>query len=129
MATVKNILAKKSPGTFKMDADASVLDAALMMTHLGVGALVVTDAGRIGIFSERDLLRRVVAEQRDPATTILRDVMTSPVVSCRPETSLLECLAMVEGNNIRHLPVVDANGVCGLITNRDIAAFFKEHGS
>ena len=129
MPTVKDILAKKSPGAFKMDAEESVLNAALMMSNLEVGALVVTDVGRIGIFTERDLLRRVVAKQRDPATTTLHDVMTWPVATCRPETSLLECLAMVEGKNIRHLPVVDDTGVCGLITNRDIAAFIKEHGS
>ncbi len=128
MPTVKDILAKKSPGTIRMNADETVLNAALMMGNLGVGALLVTDVDRIGIFTERDLLRRVVAKQRDPATTILRDVMTWPVATCRPETSLLECLAIVEERNIRHLPVVDKEGVCGLITNRDIAAFLKEYG-
>ena len=129
MPTVKDILAKKSPGTFRMNADETALNAALMMDNLGVGALLVTDVDRIGIFTERDLLRRVVAKQRDPATTILRDVMTWPVATCRPETSLEKCLAIVEERNIRHLPVVDDEGVCGLITNRDIVAYLKEHGS
>ncbi len=55
--------------------------------------------------------------------------MTTPVATCRPETSLLECLATLEGKNIRHLPVVNNEGVCGLITNRDIAAFIKAHGA
>ncbi len=129
MSTVKHILAKKRPGAVTMNADETVLNAALMMGKLEVGALLVTDVDRIGIFTERDLLRRVVAKQRDPATTIIRDVMTTPVATCRPETSLLECLAILEGRNIRHLPVVDNEGICGLITNRDIAAFIKEHGS
>ena len=129
MSTAKHILAAKRPGTFTMNADETVLNAALMMGKLAVGALVVTGVDKIGIFTERDLLRRVVAKQRDPATTILRDVMTTPVATCRPETSLLECLATLEGRNIRHLPVVDSNGVCGLVTNRDIAAFIKAHGS
>ncbi len=127
--TVKDILAKKNPGTFRMNADETVLDAALMMDNLGVGSLLISDGDRIGIFTERDLLRRVVAKQRNPATTILCDVMTWPVAICRPETSLLKCLAIVEERNIRHLPVVDNEGVCGLITNRDIAAYLKEHGS
>ncbi len=129
MSTVEHILAKKRPGTVTMNADDTVLNATLMMGKLEVGALLVTDVDRIGIFTERDLLRRVVAKQRDPATTIIRDVMTTPVATCRPETSLLECLATLEGRNIRHLPVVDNEGICGLITNRDIAAFIKEHGS
>jgi len=129
MPAVKHILAKKRPGADTMNADETVLNAALMMDRLEVGALLVTDVDRTGIFTERDLLRRVVAKQRDPATTILRDVMTTPVATCRPETSLLECTAILEGKNIRHLPVVDNDGFCGLITNRDIAAFVKEHGS
>ena len=99
------------------------------MGRLKVGALVITDIDGFGIFTERDLLRRVVAKQRDPETTILRDVMTTPVATCRPDTSLLECLATLEGKNIRHLPVVNNEGVCGLITNRDIAAFIKAHGA
>ncbi len=129
MSTVKHILAKKSPSTVTMNADETVLNAALMMGKLEVGALLVTDVDRIGIFTERDLLRRVVAKQRDPATTTIRDVMTTHIATCRPETSLLECLAILDGRNIRHLPVVNSEGICGLITNRDITAFIKEHGS
>ena len=129
MSMVKHILAEKRPGTVTMNADETVLSAALMMGRLEVGALVITDIDGFGIFTERDLLRRVVAKQRDPETTILRDVMTTPVATCRPDTSLLECLATLEGKNIRHLPVVNNEGVCGLITNRDIAAFIKAHGA
>ncbi len=128
MPAAKDILDTKSPGAFMMDADESVLNAALMMTNLRIGALVITDKGKIGIFTERDLLRRVVAQRRDPASTTLRDVMTSPVVTCRPDTSLFECLSVLERKNVRHLPIVDDGGVCGLITNRDIAAFIKAHG-
>jgi len=129
MATVQQILAGKEPGTVTVNADETVLNAVLMMDRLAVGALLVTDVNGLGIFTERDLLRRVVAKQLDPATTLLRDVMTTPVATCRPETSLIECRAMLDGRKIRHLPVVDANGVCGLITNRDITAYIKEHGS
>lgn len=128
MPTAKDILAKKSRGAFKVNADESVLNAALTMSKLEVGAVVVTDKGSVGIFTERDLLRRVVAAQRDPATTLLGDVMTAPVVTCRPETSLLECMTVLERENVRHLPVVDESGVRGVITNRDIAAFIKAHG-
>ncbi len=129
MSTAKHILAEKKPGTVTMNADETVLNAALMMDRLEIGAVVVPDVDGVGIFTERDLLRRVVAKRRDPATTILRDVMTTPVATCRPDTSLLECLATLAGKNVRHLPVVNNEGICGLITNRDIAAFIKAHGS
>ena len=129
MSTAKHILAAKKPGTVTMNADETVLNAALMMDRLEIGAVVVPDVDGFGIFTERDLLRRVVAKQRDLATTILRDVMTTPIATCRPDTSLLECLATLAGKNVRHLPVVNNEGICGLITNRDIAAFIKAHGS
>ncbi len=129
MSTVKHLLAKKRPGAVTMNADETVLNAALIMDRLEFGALLITDGDVFGIFTERDLLRRVVAKQRDPATTLLRDVMTTPIATCRPETSLLECRATLEARNIRHLPVVNNGEICGLITNRDVTAFIKEHGA
>ncbi len=129
MSTAKHVLAGKRPGTVTMNADETVLNAALMMDRLEIGAVVVIDVDGVGIFTERDLLRRVVAKQRDPATTILGDVMTTPIATCRPETSLLECRATLEARNIRHLPVVNNGEICGLITNRDVTAFIKEHGA
>ncbi len=129
MSTVKHLLAKKRPGAVTMNADETVFDAVLIMDRLEFGALLVTDGDVFGIFTERDLLRRVVAKQRDPATTLLRDVMTTPIATCRPETSLLECRATLEARNIRHLPVVNNGEICGLITNRDVTAFIKEHGA
>ena len=129
MSTVKHLLAKKRPGAVTMNADETVLNAALIMDRLEFGALLITDGDVFGIFTERDLLRRVVAKQRDPATTLLRDVMTTPIATCRPETSLLECRATLEARHIRHLPVVNNGEICGLITNRDVTAFIKEHGA
>jgi CBS domain-containing protein len=67
MSTVQQILANKNPGAVTMNADETVLNAVLMMDRAEVGALVVTDVAGIGIFTERDLLRRVVAKQCDPA--------------------------------------------------------------
>ncbi len=107
-----------------MNADETVLNAALIMDRLEFGALLITDGDIFGIFTERDLLRRVVAKQRDPATTLLRDVMTTPIATCRPETNLLECRATLEARNIRHLPVVNNGEICGLITNRDVAGIY-----
>ncbi|MCH7491136.1 MAG: diguanylate cyclase, partial [Gemmatimonadetes bacterium] len=66
------------------------------MNERKIGGLVVTEGGKmVGIFTERDVLRRVVAEPHDPATTVLRDVMTTPVASCRSETTLEECVGVM----------------------------------
>jgi IMP dehydrogenase len=79
MATVKDILAAKGTEVVSMVAEESVMNAARLMNERGIGGVVVTEREEIvGIFTERDILRRVVAEQRDPARTVLRDVMTEP---------------------------------------------------
>ena len=103
MATVKEILAKKGGDVVTLVAAESVLNAARIMNERGIGGVVVTEDGSmVGIFTERDVLRRVVAEQRDPATTTLRDVMTTPVVQCQPETKLEQCTALMTEKRIRH---------------------------
>ncbi len=129
MATVQEVLTTKGSEVVKLVAEESVLTAARLMNEHGIGGVVVTEAGEmVGIFTERDVLRRVVAEQRDPATTTLRDVMTSPVMTCRPEATLEECVAFITAKRIRHLPVVGEEGLCGIITSGDIlASRMREH--
>ena len=85
---------------------------------------MVAERGRpVGIFTERDILRRVVAQQRDPTTTRVADAMTSPVIACAPETSVEECAAMMTAKRIRHLPVVNEQRLAGVITIGDVLAF------
>jgi len=123
MATVQHILELKGASVVSMPAAESVFNAAHVMNERGIGCVSVTDDGaRVGIFTERDVLRRVVAERRDPANTLLRDVMTSPVVTCSAEASLEACQAVITEKRIRHLPVVDASGLVGIITSGDIMA-------
>lgn len=129
MATAATVLSVKGTTVFSMVASDSVLNAANLMNKHGIGGVIVTDGEEmIGIFTERDLMRRVVAEQRDPATTTLREVMTAPVVSCRPYTSLKDCRAIMTAKRIRHLPVTDDNGIAGIVTSGDILAHqAKDH--
>ncbi len=129
MATVNDILSKKGKEVVSMAAGETVQRAAELMNQRKIGGLVVTDGGKmVGIFTERDVLRRVVAEPHDPAVTVLRDVMTTPVASCRSETSLEECVGVMARKRIRHLPVVDDESVCGLITSSDLLEFqMTEH--
>jgi len=120
-----------TPGTVRgakrdvvaLASSASVLDAARLMRLRGVGGIAVTeDFEPVGIFTEQDMMRRVVAERRDPATTALGDVMTQPVVTVRPGISLEDCAAIMAAKRIRHLPVVGPDGLIGMVSVRDILA-------
>jgi CBS domain-containing protein len=124
MATVREILGKKGSDVISVPPTETVVKAAQLMNERGIGGLVVTDGKRLaGIFTERDILRRVVAQRRDPAATKVGDVMTSPVTACALETTVEECAAMMTAKRIRHLPVVGEKGLVGLITIGDVMAY------
>src|SRR5260370_5484720 len=111
MSTVRDMLVKKGCGVLTTGKDSTVLEAAILMNEHKVGALVVLEGGRIaGMFTERDVLRRVVGEVRDPAHTTVAEVMTTEVVCCRPETSLYEARGSMMNRRLRHLPVIADQG-------------------
>ena len=121
MHTVQQILETKGKAVFSIAEDATAMDAAKVMNDHHIGALVVTRGEKVvGIFTERDILNRVVAQQRAPAETVVRDVMTTPVACCSPGTSRAECRGVMRGRRIRHLPVVDDQRLVGIISVGDI---------
>ena len=124
MSKVSELLAIKGPQVWTIPPRATVLDAALLMNEHKIGGLVVTDQDRVvGMFTERDVLRRIVAERRDPAATAVADVMTAEVVCCQPDTSIDEARSAMKNRRIRHLPVVDERGsLRGLISIGDLNA-------
>ena len=126
MSTVQTILEKKGSHVWTVGKEATVLQAALLMNEHKVGGLVVTDGGRIGgMFTECDVLRRVVGEQRDPARTTVAEVMTQArdVICCSPDTPLDEASTAMKTRRIRHLPVVDGDGqLIGLVSIGDLNA-------
>ena len=121
MPTVQKILERKGSCVLSTTEDATVLEAAKRMNEHHVGALVVTRGDKvIGIFTERDILNRVVAGQRDPATTAVESVMTAPVMVCSPETTRDECRTVMRERRIRHLPVVQDGQLVGLVSIGDM---------
>lgn len=100
------------------------------MNEHRIGCVVVTpedDAGRIvGILTERDILTRLVAAERDPVRTRVRDIMTTDVRRCSPDTPTDELRAMMQRERIRHVPVCEASGLCGLVSIGDINALEAE---
>jgi CBS domain-containing protein len=127
MSKVRDLLELKGTQVWTVGKDATVLQAALLMNEHKIGALVVTEAGRIiGMFTERDVLRRVVGEQRDPANTLLSEVMSSEVFCCTPQTTLDEAGGVMKNRRIRHLPVAEDDGrLLGLISIGDLNAYHQ----
>jgi len=124
MATVQDILAVKGAHVQSVGPEATVLDAALLMNDHKIGSLIVMDEGQVaGIITERDLLMRVVAQRRDPAVTLVRDVMTVELFCCRTDTELDEARGVMKNRRIRHLPVLDGDRrLLGLISIGDLNA-------
>ncbi len=123
MEIVQSILETKGSDVATIDRDATAGEAADLMTTRKIGALVVTDGEKVvGIFTERDILGRVVARRRVPDETKVGDVMTSPTACCRRDTPIQECRAVMTDQGIRHLPVVEDGRLHGLISTRDIIA-------
>lgn len=130
MAAVSDVIAEKGSALYRVDADASVLDAARAMVEANVGSLLVTVGGVIeGIVTERDYLRRIVLEQRDEETTAVREIMTSPLVVVTPQTSVEECMALMTDRRIRHLPVAEHGDVVAVVSIGDLVKFASRQQS
>lgn len=121
MPNVAEILRRKGTQVTSVPQDATVLEAARLMNQHHIGSLVVTRGDKVvGIFTERDILNRVVAQQRDPGRTRVQEVMSKPVACCSPHTTRAECRQVMKSRRIRHLPVVENDRLVGIISIGDI---------
>lgn len=106
---------------YTVDAAENVLAAARFMVQHNIGAVPVLREGKLaGIFSERDLMKRVVAEQRDPAKTKVSDVMTVDPLVVGPDESFEHCMLLMKQHGFRHLPIWDGRQLMGLVSLRDL---------
>ena len=124
MTSVADILRAKVGDVIRIDGDATVFDAVKVMVEANVGALLVSDGDEtVGIFTERDYLRRIAVEGRRSRTTLVRDVMSAPVICVTPETSVDESMALMSDRRIRHAPVIDGGVLVGMISIGDLVKF------
>jgi len=122
MARVQQITGQRE--LFHVGERQTVADVARRMAELRVGAILVLEEGVLrGIFSERDLMHRVVLERRNPETTVVRDVMSTSVVSIDEQASIEEAMEAMQANNCRHLPVTRASQVVAFLSMRDLMNF------
>jgi CBS domain-containing protein len=132
MADVAKILAEKGGDVIRISGDATVFDAVKKMVEANVGAILVTrdNPDSIeGIFTERDYLRRIAVEGRTSRETLVREVMTSPVLFVGPETTVEEAMALMTDRRIRHAPVVEDDRLVGMVSIGDLVRLQSQEQS
>ncbi len=126
MPIASSLLERKTAMNNRPVATASpndtVLDAAKLMNDLRIGAVPVVDAEQrvVGMFTERDVMTRVVAVERSPRDVLVQDVMSSPVIACGPDTTLDELRHVMLTQRIRHIPVVEDGRLLGIVSIGDL---------
>lgn len=121
MTVVAQLLKHKGDTIYSVDPEAPVLEAIRLMAEYGIGALLVMQGHRlIGVVSERDYARKVILKGRSSSETLVRQIMSSPVLTVRPDQSVRECMQLVTDRRIRHLPVVEGERVVGVLSIGDL---------
>jgi len=122
MRTTGQLIERKGHHVITISPDATVKDAAKLMSDHHIGAVMAIKSNEevAGIFTERDVMRRVVAEGRDAATTRVRDVMTTAVAYCTSKTTLDEVRSLMREKRIRHMPVVEEGKLVGIVSLGDL---------
>ncbi|PXA05010.1 histidine kinase [Coraliomargarita sinensis] len=115
------LLKEKGTTVFWISDDATVDSAVAEMNRHRVGAVLVKSDGKVvGIFTERDVLTRIIASGRDPKTTTIREVMTVDYQSITKETSIEDAMQLMTDKRVRHLPVLEGQEAVGMISIGDI---------
>jgi CBS domain-containing protein len=124
MAQIRDVMTS-NPTT--VDRSTSVLEAAKLMAGADVGPLPVTDGGRlVGIMTDRDIVTRVLAEERDPQSTTVGDICSSDLVTVTPEDDLNQALRKMASAQVRRLPVVEGDRIIGIVAQADVARVAPE---
>ena len=101
--------------------DSSASEVAKIMTEKKIGCVVVVENNRVvGIVTRRDLIEKVLAKEKNPSKTKVREIMSSPVIYVEPKAPILEVAKIMSKHGIRHVPVLDSKGLVGVITDKDI---------
>ena len=126
--TLSAVLAAKGSSVFFVAPEIPVLDAVRKMNQEHIGALLVCESNElVGIFTERDVLTRVVDAGRDPGSTRVVDVMTSEVETVRSSTGVQDAMALISERRFRHLPVIDDGELLGVVSSGDLTRWVSRN--
>lgn len=121
MKLVRHLLDKKGRAVIAIRPDASVLDAIRRMGEANIGSLMVMDGDElVGIVTERDYARKVILKGRASDSTPVSEIMTSTVLTTRPDATVDSCMQLMSDRKFRHLPVVDGEQVVGVLSIVDL---------
>jgi len=121
MTTVRQLLDRKGRAVFSVEPQAPVLEAIRAMASHHVGALLVMQGEKLtGIVSERDYARKVILLGRSSADTPVHDIMSAPVTTVSPDTSVQTCMQLMTDKRVRHLPVIEGARVIGMVSIGDL---------
>ncbi|HYD33350.1 MAG TPA: CBS domain-containing protein [Methylophilaceae bacterium] len=121
MKTVRQLLETKGNKIYSVSSDCLIYDALLLMAEHRIGALLVMDDGKLsGIFSERDYAREVVLKGRTSKTSPVSEVMSTKLITVSCDHTVEECMNLMSGKRIRHLPVLENDKVLGILSIGDL---------
>ncbi len=123
---LSTLLSEKHTTVHSVPPNATVKEAALVMTDHHIRSVLVLDQGDlVGIFTERDVLLRIVMEDRNPSTTLVNEVMTKNLTTVSPTTLVHEALNLITNKRFGHLPVMKDGKLAGIISIGDITKYFS----
>jgi CBS domain-containing protein len=127
MKTVKQLLNTKSAQIFSVSEHTSVLDALKVMMEKNISALLVMEEQQLkGIFTERDYARKIVLHGKSSADTAVQEVMTANPITVLPSDTIDFCMGLMTDKHIRHLPVLEADKLHGMVSIGDVVKFIIE---
>ena len=121
---VKDIMAVN---VVTMPPDASIFEVSKSMSEMDIGSVIIADSDKpVGIITEADIVRRVIAGEKDTKITKAADIMSSPIIHVEPGTGLTDAMRVMAKSNIRRVAVLKNNSLAGIITSRDILRWSPE---
>ncbi len=118
---VKALLKHKGREVHSISPDATVSDAVRAMNEKKIGALLVVEEDRpVGMFTERDILQRVIDSGKDPSETRVAQVMSTDIIAIHPEATVEGAMAVMTERRCRHLPVIEGETIVGLVSIGDL---------